>query len=137
MTDLLLIEWKFDFQTIDWRVVSVVVAVIGLFLVLYFNWWKNRKRLSYEILSDVFLISAKKEIEDKVEIRFEGYSVKNVRVLVIKLINDGHQPIKKDDFEKSVDFIFPGAKILTAETVKLHPENLKTQMAYRDEKTGD
>jgi len=125
---------NFDFRTIDWRAVSVFIAAVGVFLVFYFQWWRNRKRLSYEVLSDVFLISAEKEIEDEVEIRFKGYSVKNVRVLVIKLMNDGHQPIKKDDFEKSVDFIFPGAKILTAETVKLHPDNLKTQMAYRDEK---
>lgn len=131
---LLLNPFTFDFTTIDWRTVSVLTAVIGILLALYFQWWRNRKRLSYKVLSDVVLISAEKEIEDKVEIHFEGHSVKNVRLLLIKLINDGYQPIKKDDFERSVEFVFPDAKILTAEKVKFFPDNLGTQMAYRDEK---
>jgi hypothetical protein len=115
-------------------VLAAISAIVALVALLYFQWWRNRKRLSYKVLSNVVLISAEKEIEDKVEIHFEGHSVKNVRLLLIKLINDGYQPIKKDDFEKSVEFVFPNAKILTAEKVKFFPDNLGTQMAYRDEK---
>lgn len=125
---------NYDFRTIDWRAISVFFAAVGILLVFYFQWWRNRKRLSYKVLSNVVLISAEKEIEDRVEIRFEGHSVKNVQLLVIRLINDGFQPIKKDDFEKSLEFVFPDAKILTAEKVKFHPDNLATQIAYRDEK---
>jgi hypothetical protein len=134
MTDvlnLLLIEWRFDFQTIDWRVASVVVAVISLALVLYFQWWRNRKRLSYEILSNVLLLSAEEEIQDKVEIQYEGKPVKNVRLLLIKLVNDGYQPIKKEDFQRSIKFVFPEAKILSAERVKLNPENLEVETNYQ------
>lgn len=96
---------NFDFSTVDWKVILAFVAIIvTVGIALYFQWWRNRKRLSYVVVSNVVLISAEKEIEDKVEIRFEGYSVKNVRLLLIKLINDGYQPIRKDDFEKSSSF---------------------------------
>jgi hypothetical protein len=131
---LLSISPTFDFSTIDWKVIIGMVAVlIAAFGLVYFQWWRNRKRLSYEIVSNVLLISTEKGIEDKVEIRYEGQVVRNVRLIVIKLINDGYLSIKRDDFEKPIKFIFPGAKILTSEKVKFHPENLGTQMAYRDD----
>jgi len=126
--------FNFDLWTIDWKVIIGALAlIVGVITLIYFQWWRNRKRLSYEILSNVDLLSTEKEIQDKVEIRYEGQPVKNVRLIVIKLINDGYVPIKKDDFEKRVRFVFPDAKILTSEKVKFHPENLATQMAYRDD----
>lgn len=87
---------KFDFSTIDLRVILTALGIlVAVGIALYFQWWRNRKRLSYEILSNVVLVSAEKEIEDKIEILYEGQSVKNVRILVIKVVNDGYQPIKK------------------------------------------
>jgi hypothetical protein len=126
----------FDLTTIDWKVIIGVIAVILTgFGLLYFQWWRNRKRLSYEVLSNVILISTEEEIRDKVEIHFEGQPVKNVRLIVVKLINDGYVPIKKDDFEKGVRFVFPGARILTSEKVKFHPDNMRTIVSYRDDWT--
>lgn len=134
MHPLSLSPFTFDFSTIDWKVLLGAAAfIVGLITLVYFQWWRNRKRLSYEVLSNVVLLSAEEEIQDKVEIRYEGQPVKNVRLIVIKLINDGYVPIKKDDFEKVVRFVFPDAKILTSEKVKFQPENLATQMAYRDD----
>jgi TRAP-type C4-dicarboxylate transport system permease small subunit len=124
---------NYDFRTIDWRAVSVLIAALGIVLVFYFQWWRNRKRLSYDILSSVLLISAEEEIRDKVEIRFEGQPVKNVHLVVIKLINDGYVPIKKDDFEKPIRLIFSKAKILTAEKVKFNPDNLTTDIQYGED----
>src|SRR5437016_5414582 len=102
-----------DLSTIDWKVIIGAGALLAsLFTLIYFQWWRNRKRLSYEILSDVLLISAEEEIRDEVEIFYKSTPVKNVRLIVIKLINDGYLPIKQDDFEKSIAFIFPEATIL-------------------------
>src|SRR5438132_14078112 len=100
---LALSPFTFD-TTIDLRliativgiVVAIIIAVIGLG---YFQWWRNRKRMSYEITSDVQLVSAQEELEGRVEIRYEGQPVKDVHLLVIKLTNDGYQSIKKDYFE--------------------------------------
>lgn len=133
MTDLLLIEWKFDFQTIDWRVASVVVGVVGLALVFYFQWWRSRKRLSYKILSNFLVVSADEEVQDSVEIRYKGEPVKNVKLFIIRLINDGYQPIKKEDFEKPIKLTFPKAKILSADKVELNPDNLDIEMGFEDD----
>lgn len=56
---------NFDFSTIDWKVILAFLAIIiTLFIAFYFQWWRNRKRLSYDVLSDVVLISTEKEVED-------------------------------------------------------------------------
>jgi hypothetical protein len=131
---LLLNPFTFDFSTVDLKVLFAALALILTGIgVFYFTWWKNRKRLSYEILSNVLLISTDEEIQDKVEVLYEGQRVKNVRLLVIKLVNDGHVPIKKDDFDKPVKFIFPNAKILTADKLTTYPENLGITSHYRND----
>jgi hypothetical protein len=125
--------FTFDFTTIDLRTILTLLGIlVAIGLALYFQWWRNRKRMSYEINSDIQLISTQEELEGKVEIRYEGRPVKDVHLLVIRLINDGYQSIKKDDFEKEVKFVFPGATILTAKRIKFQPENISTQLTYRD-----
>jgi len=76
--------------------------------------------------------SAQEELEGKVEIRYETRPVKDVHLLIIKLINDGYQSIKKDDFQKEIKFVFPGATMLTEKKTKFYPDNIGTQLAYRD-----
>lgn len=123
---------NFDFRTIDWRVIFAFLAIIvAVVLAFYFQWWRNRKRLSYEILSDVELVSSER-IRDKIEIRYEGKPVESVHLVVVKLINDGYQPIKKDEFEKPIKFIFRGGKILSAEKETFQPENIATAVFYQD-----
>jgi len=123
-----------DLTTIDLKVILTGFGIlVAVSVALYFQWWRNRKRLSYQILSNVLLISAEEEIQDKVEIRYEGEPVQNVHLLVLKLINEGYLPIKKDDFERPVKFIFPGARILTVEKQKSHPENIGVESDYRDD----
>jgi hypothetical protein len=126
--------FNFDFRTIDLRtVLAAISAIIAFIALVYFTWWKNRKRLSYYILSDVSLVSASEVVRDRVEIRFEGKPVKNVWLIVIKLINDGHLPIKKDEFEQPLKFLFPKSKVLNAEKIKFKPKNIATTISYTDE----
>lgn len=129
---LLLNPFTFDFTTVDLRAILAALAIIvAVATAFYFQWWRNRKRLSYDILSDVELVSANK-IRDKVEIRYEGQPVDTVQLLVVKLINDGYQPIKKDEFERPIRFTFPDVKVLTAEKEEFQPDNIATEIIYQE-----
>ncbi len=129
-----LFEWKFDFSTIDWKVILAALGFIAtLITLIYFQWWRNRRRFSYEVLSNNILISHEHEVRDKLEIRFAGEVVKDVRLIVIKLINDGVQPIKPDDFQKPMRIVFPKAKVLSVEKEQCNPENLDVDIAHDDE----
>ena len=123
----------FDFGAIDLKVIIAALALVVTVCLALYQLWRSRKRLSYEVLSNNILISDEEEISDKVEIRYEGRSVKNVRFIVIRLINDGSLPIKKDDFEKPLRFEFPLARVLSAEKVRFHPSNMSTRLTYRDD----
>jgi hypothetical protein len=124
---------KFDLSTITWPViVGSVTIVVTLFGLLYFEWWRNRRRLSYDVIISFDLVSADTAIRDKVEIKFDGVPVEYVRAFVLKVINDGFQPIKKAEFEKPIRFVFEHNRIITAEKVEFHPENLGTLISYGD-----
>ena len=129
-----LFEWKFDFSTIDWKVILAALGFIAtLITLIYFQWWRSRRRFSYEVLSNNILISHEHEVRDKLEIRFAGEVVKDVRLIVIKLINDGVQPIKPDDFQKPMRIVFPNAKVLSVEKEQCNPENLDIDIDHDNE----
>ena len=125
---------NFDFRTIDLRaVLAAISAIIAFIALFYFTWWRNRRKLSYDILSNVSLVSTSVEVRDKVQIFFEGKPVKNVWLIVIKLINDGNLPIKKEEFEQPLKFLFPKSKVLNAEKVRFKPQNIATAISYTDD----
>lgn len=126
---------NFDLSTIDWKVIIGVLAfVVALITLIYFQWWRNRRRFSYEVISNNLLISNQSEIRDELEIRFAGEVVKDVRLIVIRLINDGSQPIKKDEFQGQIKIAFPNATVFSAETVKSNPKNLGVEILIHNGK---
>lgn len=127
-------SFKVDLNTIDWKVILAAGAlVVALIALIYFQWWRNRKRMSYEIISNELLISSEEAIRDEIEITYRGTPVKNVRLVVIKLINDGYLPIKKDEFDNYVRITFPNGTVLSAEKLKFYPDNIDTSISYADD----
>ena len=105
--------------------IAIIALILTLIIALYFQWWRNRKNLSYEILSDTALLTSDEKIREKIQILYEGTPVKDVRLFILKIINNGSQPIKSDDFEKPLSFVFSeDAQILSIETVSVNPDNL-------------
>lgn len=117
---------NFDFVTIDWKVIIGLIAIlVTLFGLIYFQWWRNRKSLSYEVITTA-LLTAADEIKNDLQILYKGAPIKNAHLVIIKVTNDGYQPIKKDDFEDGLVFEFSeGTQFLSYEIIKPHPSNLK------------
>ena len=110
-----------------WQFIGAVLALIALFVSIYlFVLQRRKKTLAYEILSETKLLTMKEGFEGKVQILFEGQSVKNVHLLVIKIINNGNIPIASSDFEKALTFAFnEDVNILSAEIIDTYPKTLK------------
>jgi hypothetical protein len=116
---------------------KVILAIIGLAVTLaglfYFQWWRNRKKFSFEEVSNTALLKSDKQIREKVEILYQGTRVEEVRLIILKLKNDGYIPIKSDDFQKPIEVVFhENANILSAETVTRFPSNLDTTISHKD-----
>jgi hypothetical protein len=85
-----------------WQFVGAVLVVVALMVsVTIFFAEKKRKELSYEILSHSEILSATEEIEGKLKILFKGEVVRNVHLLIVKLINSGNTPITSTDYERN------------------------------------
>lgn len=116
--------------------IIAILAIITTVTVAYFaNWWRNRKNLSYEIITNTLLLTAKKEIREKLQILYEEKPVKNVHLFLIKITNNGKQPIDEKDFKKTLDFVFSeDGKILSAEIIKMRPANLQASLNFENNK---
>lgn len=115
---------------------NVIIAILGIVvsaLIAYFaNWRRNKKSLSYIILTDSLLLTTGKETGRKLELLYKGETVSNGRLVNIRIVNDGKQPIVKSDFDKTtLDFIFADtAEILSAEIISVYPENLQVSVSF-------
>jgi hypothetical protein len=112
--------------------IIAIIAIITTITVAYFaNWWRNRKKLSYEIIAESLLLTADEEIKDDLQILYKGAEVKNVHLLILKIINNGNQPILSNDFEKPLNLVFSeDAEILSAKPVSVRPENLDVSITF-------
>ena len=115
-----------------WQFIGALIALIATVItVLIFLAQRNRKSLSYEILSCIPVVSVSSEIEGKLKILFKGKAVTKVYLVIIKLSNLGNVPITSSDYEKPVRFKFhKGSKILTAEIAERSPKNLTVSFTF-------
>ncbi len=110
-----------------WQFIAVILTSLTI-LISYFLYRKQRQRkaLSYEILSLTPLLSMNEEVKGKLEIRFSGEPVQQVHLVQIKITNSGNVPIVATDYERQVNLSFgEKAKILTVEVVETTPKSLQ------------
>lgn len=109
-----------------WQFVGAILAIaaIAVTIVVYLL-QRNRKSLSYEIVSNNSLLTVREELEGKVKITYEDTPVKNVQLIVMKIINTGNVPITPSDFVRPLQFIFDEqTRILSSEVTKKEPKNI-------------
>lgn len=109
-------------------------ALLGLLAILISVWiffaQRKNKMLVYDILSDSSILSTTDQISGKLKILFQNKPVKNVSLVVIRVINSGNVPITSKDYERNVRFIFnKDVKILTAEVAETQPESLGAEIS--------
>lgn len=127
-------NWHDFLQNTNWSFFEVLVGVIGIIvsaLVAYHIFFREKKKksLSYELLTNTELISVGEEAKGRLEILFDGKPVKDVKLLIIELVNDGNIPVLSSDFEIPIIFTF-GTKteIIIAEVNKTSNKSLEPKI---------
>jgi hypothetical protein len=117
-----------------WQFIGVILALIAIGVsILIYLLQRNRKSLSYEVLSDTPFLTMKEELEGKLQILYEGTSIKNAQLIVIRILNSGNMPIPANDYERPLQFVFGNrAKILSAEVTDKVPDNLLANVTVND-----
>src|SRR5947208_7078313 len=113
------------FQFVVIAVVTLLAAVITSFISFWiFRKQRNRKEISYEVVSNAPIASINKEVKDKVEILYEGKPVKDLSLLVLKVWNSGNVAVKPEDFIEPIKFKFEGRTIISRDLLDTEPKDL-------------
>lgn len=109
-----------------WTFVAAIVAVLALIVtIIIFVSQKRKKSLSWVILSRTELLNNRQEIEGKIKILFEDKEIKDVSLIIIRMLNSGNVPIAASDYEENLRINFgENAKIILAEITSTNPEYL-------------
>lgn len=120
--------------TLDLKSIIAIIAICVAILIAYFsNFWRNRKSISYEIVSNTPLLSSNESIRDRIQILYDNLPVKNVHLVILKITNDGKQPITKTDFIKPLTFTLSAqSQILSFEALILKPKNLDLELNFSE-----
>jgi len=116
-----------------WQFIIIILLTaiaIGVPILLYI-FQKNKKMLSYEILSDTSILTNKEELFGRIEVFFDKKPVSNVKIIILKIINSGNIPIPSSDYETpiKISFINKG-EILTAEVIEKNPEQIDQPISF-------
>lgn len=116
---------------LETNLVGIVAVLIALIVpVLLFIKGKNRKELSYEIISNTPLITSDEEIRKKFKIVFEDEEIKeDVSLVLVRIVNTGNVSIKKEEFIE--DIVIGGDrkfKVFTADLKETSPSNIRVEI---------
>jgi hypothetical protein len=90
--------------------------------------WKlnqRRKQLSYKILFQDALTGARSSVRQRLDVTFDGKSVKDAGLVIVQVMNSGHLPIPPGDVQSRLHInVGPGAKVLYADVASTSPGDL-------------
>ncbi len=117
-----------------WQFVGAVLAVLAIIIsIALFLFQRRTKTLAYEVISRTAVLSASEEIAGKLQILFQGETVRKVHLLVLRLVNNGNVPITSADYEREVSFVFSDCeKILSAEISETTPSKLLAEIVIKE-----
>jgi hypothetical protein len=116
-----------------WQFVGAVLAVAALVATfVIYQLQRQRKALTYELVSKTHLLTVREELEGKLQVLYEGEPARSLSVLVLKLWNSGNQPLLASEYERPISFCLgKDARVLSADITNRAPSavavNMETQ----------
>lgn len=111
-----------------WQFIVLAALALATVVVTTLLLWMQhrRKALSYEIISRTPLLSVEEEVKGKLQILFDGKSVQDVYLVVVRIINTGNVSIESADYEDPVNLSFgENCLILTTDISKTNFKSLR------------
>lgn len=110
-----------------------IVAIISGIAILIISYFvnKNKKILSYKIISNNLLITN----SEKIKISYSDKEINNIYNVIIEINNIGNNEIKPEDYDKNISIIFDeDVNILSAIIKEKYPYDLNIDFEINDNK---
>jgi hypothetical protein len=117
-----------------WQFVGAVLALVAVAAtVAIYLLQRQRKSLSYDLVSTNQLLTVREEVEGKLQVLYEGQPTRDIQLLVLRLVNSGNVAIASTDYERELS-IATGvrSKILSAVITNVEPDNLIAEVVTED-----
>jgi len=122
------------FRDTIWQFVGVVLALVSIFVTVYFSISQYRKKsLVYVVMAETPLLTVNEELKSKIQVLYQDKPIQDVHLIVLKILNSGQIPILEKDFESSLTFQFgKTANILSAEIIETSPASFSPTISFQD-----
>ena len=109
--------------------VTILVAMVIYLL------QRNRKEITFEVISDTLILSIGEEIKNKVQVIFGNKHISDARLVVFRIFNSGNVPILPTDYMENIKFTFgQKSEVLDAEILESKPTNIKAFITHETNK---
>ncbi len=115
---------------IDIRLLAPIATCIGI-AVSTMLWFlsQRRKAISYMILERHPVLNLKGAARNQLDIRFDGHSILDSYLIVVRIFNRGHLTINVGDYQTAMFVALnPGAEILAAGVIETVPADLEDRI---------
>jgi len=105
---------------------QAVIGLLGIVVaVAIYLLQRNKKRLTYTVVTETPMLSIDEALKGKIEIKYEKKRIQNIYLVILKIENKGNVDIASVDYEQPIVFSFPDSEILNVEIIDVSPKNLK------------
>lgn len=119
--------WQFIINVFVAILVGIVAVITSIVIA---QKQRSRKEVSYEIVSDTFILNIDQGVKDKIEIRFGGKKIDDLRLVTMKIWNSGNTPVEINDYDKPITIEFQGqGEILDISVLETKPKDLRPKFA--------
>lgn len=117
-----------------WQFVGTSIIAVAIPLIIFFL-QRQSKILSYEIIAKNHLLTINEEISGNIKILYNEHPVKNISLLIIKILNSGNIAIPVIDYENETPILLnigTMTKILSSVIIEANPKHLSAKIEIKD-----
>ncbi len=110
-----------------WAPLATCCAIAVTISLWYLN--QHRKELSYMVLEKHPVLNLKGAARNQLDIQFDGHSISDAYLIVVRIFNRGRLPINVNDYQTALFVgLHPGAEILAASVIETGPADLEDRI---------
>jgi hypothetical protein len=117
-------------------IVGIMTIAISIWVSIYiFIKQKKSKKLGFITMLNYNMFNIKEIVKEKISITYAGEKAEYLRLIILKIVNNGDLPIIKTDFENEIQIIFnKNSKLIDAEIIQKSPENIDLNFKIKSDK---
>lgn len=117
-----------------WQFIGAMLAVVALVATfVIYHLQRQRKGLTFDVLSRASLLTVREELEGKLQVFYEGEPAKSLTLLVVRVWNSGNQPLLAAEVEQPIVLnTGNGARLLTAAVTDVDPKRLSIEFTVEE-----